>query len=82
MANRFNEIVRLAQEIPFRIKAEIAYMRCNSGYRLSEAAIDNYKNYFTYHRKKLDKLLEKDKYRELKDDTVREMLLKQMKALV
>lgn len=56
----------LDQEIPFRIKAEIAYMRCKSGYRLSEAAIDNYKNYFTYHRKKLNKLLEKDKYKELK----------------
>ena len=56
----------LDQEIPFRIKAEIAYMRCKSGYRLSEAAMDNYKNYFTYHRKKLNKLLEKDKYKELK----------------
>lgn len=56
----------LDQEIPFRIKAYIAYMRCKSGYRLSEAAMDNYKNYFTYHRKKLNKLLEKDKYKELK----------------
>ena len=57
----------LNQEIPFRIKAEIAYMRCKSGYRLSEKAKENYKEYLRYHRKKLDKLLEKDKYRELKE---------------
>lgn len=57
----------LNQEIPFRIKAEIAYMRCESGYRLSEKAKDNYKEYLRYHRKKLDKLLEKDQYRELKE---------------
>ena len=46
----------LDQEIPFRIKAEIAYMRCNSGYRLSEAAIDNYKNYYI-DNEKCDKVL-------------------------
>lgn len=43
----------LEQDIPFRIKAEIAYKRFKSNYRLSEKAAENYKQYFGYHRKKL-----------------------------
>ena len=49
----------LDREIPFRIKAEIAYLRCKSNYRISEIAVTHYKEYFTYHRKKLERVLEK-----------------------
>ncbi len=59
----------LEQEIPFRIKAEIACKRCSSGYRLSEEALRGYREYFHFHRKKLYRLLQKEGYekRELAD---------------
>lgn len=43
----------LEQDIPFRIKAEIACKRIKSGYRLTAESLDNYRNYFRLHRKKL-----------------------------
>ncbi len=49
----------LEQDIPFRIKAEIAYKRFSSSYRLSDEARENYKRYFTFHRKKLRTVLDK-----------------------
>lgn len=49
----------LEQNIPFRIKAEIACMRFKSGYRLSDDARKAYKQYFSYHRKKLNAILDK-----------------------
>lgn len=49
----------LEQDIPFRIKAEIAYKRFKSDYRLSDEAKENYKRYFTFHRKKLRTVLDK-----------------------
>jgi len=49
----------LEQDIPFRIKAEIAYKRFKSDYRLSDEAKENYKRYFTFHRKKLRAVLDK-----------------------
>ncbi len=49
----------LEQDIPFRIKAEIAYKRFSSSYRLSDEAKENYKRYFTFHRKKLRAVLDK-----------------------
>ena len=49
----------LEQDIPFRIKAEIAYKRIKSGYRLTDKALDNYRNYFHLHRKKLYSVLNK-----------------------
>ncbi len=49
----------LEQDIPFRIKAEIAYKRFRSSYRLSDEAKENYKRYFTFHRKKLRAALDK-----------------------
>ncbi len=57
----------LEQDIPFRIKAEIACERCKSGYRLSAAARKQYKEYFTYHRKKLERMLQKDGYDKLRE---------------
>ncbi len=49
----------LEQDIPFRIKTEIAYKRFTSSYRLSDEAKENYKRYFTFHRKKLRAALDK-----------------------
>ena len=57
----------LEQEIPFRIKAEIACERCSSGYRLSETALSGYKAYFQFHRKKLYRLLQNDGYEKMKE---------------
>ncbi|MBQ6943049.1 MAG: leucine-rich repeat domain-containing protein [Ruminococcus sp.] len=57
----------LEQEIPFRIKAEIAYKRCTSNYRLSESAVTGYRNYFQYHIRKLERLLQKQEYGYLKE---------------
>ena len=57
----------LEQEIPFRIKAEIACERCSSGYRLSESALSGYREYFHFHRKKLYRLLQKDGYEKMKE---------------
>ncbi|MBQ5311887.1 MAG: leucine-rich repeat domain-containing protein [Oscillospiraceae bacterium] len=56
----------LEQDIPFRIKAEIAFLRCTSGYRLTEASRNNYREYFRFHRKKLHRLLQKDGYGKMK----------------
>lgn len=44
----------LEQDIPFRIKAEIAVKRLKSNYRLTDEARENYRNYFRVHRKKLN----------------------------
>lgn len=55
------------QEIPFRIKAEIACERCSSRYRLSESALSGYREYFCFHRKKLYRLLQKDGYEKMKE---------------
>ena len=49
----------LEQIIPFRIKAEIAYLRCTSNYRLTKEALQRYKEYFILHRKKLERILNK-----------------------
>ena len=43
----------LEQDIPLRIKAEIAYMRCKSNYRLSEEALERYQQFLCSHRKKI-----------------------------
>ena len=55
----------LEQDIPFRIKAEIAYKRIKSEYRLTEKARKNYKNYFRLHRKKLYSVLNKSKNKDM-----------------
>ena len=57
----------LEQDIPFRIKAEIAFLRCTSNYRLTECARNIYRNYFEFHRKKLNRLLQKEGYGKLKE---------------
>lgn len=49
----------LEQDIPFRIKAEIAYKRFESNYRLSDEAKEKYRSYFRFHRKKLYTAFEK-----------------------
>ena len=56
----------LEQDIPFRIKAEIACERCSCRYRLSETALSVYREYFRFHRKKLYRFLERVEYEELK----------------
>ena len=57
----------LKQDIPFRIKAEIACERCTSNYRLTEKALNGYRYYFQYHRKKLEHLLKRDGYDRLNE---------------
>lgn len=49
----------LEQVIPFRIKAEIAYLRCTGKYRLTAEAMQRYREYFRLHRKKLERILKK-----------------------
>ena len=57
----------LEQDIPFRIKAEIAYKRLSSNYRLSSFAREKYIQYFMLHRKKLKITLDKLQNNEIND---------------
>lgn len=45
----------LEQDIPLRIKGEIAAIRCSSNYRLSDKARENYREFLKYHQKRLGK---------------------------
>lgn len=44
----------LEQDIPLKVKGEIAILRCSSNYRLSDEARENYREFLRYHQKKLD----------------------------
>lgn len=44
----------LEQDIPLKVKGEIAVLRCTSNYRLSDEARENYREFLRYHQKKLD----------------------------
>jgi hypothetical protein len=41
----------LNQDIPLKVKGEIASLRCSSNYRLSEKARENYQEFLSYHHK-------------------------------
>lgn len=44
----------LKQDIPLKVKGEIAVLRCSSNYRLSEKARENYQEFLRYHHKRLE----------------------------
>lgn len=57
----------LMQDIPFIIKAEIAFKRLSSDYRLKENAKENYIQYFKIHEKRLNRLLKKSDKTDMKE---------------
>ena len=48
----------LNQDIPLKVKGEIAKLRCSSNYRLSDKARENYKEFLRIHHKRLQIVLD------------------------
>jgi hypothetical protein len=45
----------LEQDIPLKVKGEIAVLRCSSNYRLSDKAREKYQGFLKYHQKRFGK---------------------------